>query len=97
MQKILIVDDAELNREMLREILKDDYLVEVAENGKFALQKLEECRDEVAALLLDIHLDCYNSKNHHDHHFHCHHHNLTKPSCFFQLIHRLLDQKFQYP
>ncbi len=58
MQKILIVDDAELNREMLREILKDDYLVEVAENGKFALQKLEECRDEVAALLLDIHMPC---------------------------------------
>lgn len=54
MQKILVVDDAELNRELLREILKDNYLVEVAENGEFALRKLEECHDEVAALLLDL-------------------------------------------
>ncbi len=54
MQKILVVDDAELNRELLREILKDDYQVDEAENGEVALQNLEECHDEVVALLLDL-------------------------------------------
>lgn len=54
MQKILVVDDAELNRELLREILKDDYQVDEAENGEVALQSLEECHDEVVALLLDL-------------------------------------------
>ena len=31
MQKILVVDDAEWNRELLHEILKDEYMVEMAE------------------------------------------------------------------
>lgn len=34
MQKILIVDDEEVNRELLREILKEDYEVETAEDGQ---------------------------------------------------------------
>lgn len=41
MQKILIVDDVEINRELLQEILKDDYEVETAEDGEQALQKLQ--------------------------------------------------------
>ena len=56
MQKILVVDDAEMNRELLREILETDYEVEMAGNGEQALQKLRECQDETAALLLDLHM-----------------------------------------
>ncbi|MDE6941495.1 MAG: response regulator, partial [Lachnospiraceae bacterium] len=56
MQRILVVDDAEMNRELLREILETDYVVEMAANGAQALQKLRECPDETAALLLDLHM-----------------------------------------
>lgn len=56
MQKILVVDDAELNRELLHEILKDEYAVEMAEDGAQALKKLQESGDEVGALLLDLHM-----------------------------------------
>lgn len=60
MQKILVVDDAEMNRELLREILETDYEVEMAGNGEQALQKLRECQDETAALLLDLHMPDVN-------------------------------------
>lgn len=56
MQKILVVDDAELNRELLHEILKDKYEVEMAEDGEQAVQKLGALGKEVAALLLDLHM-----------------------------------------
>jgi ppGpp synthetase/RelA/SpoT-type nucleotidyltranferase/FixJ family two-component response regulator len=56
MQKILVVDDAELNRELLRNILEDNYIVEVAENGKQAIQKLQELQEEAGAILLDLHM-----------------------------------------
>lgn len=55
MQKILVVDDAEVNRELLRNIL-EDYAVETAEDGEQALQKLLEEHDRIAALLLDLHM-----------------------------------------
>ena len=44
MQKILVVDDAAVNREMLREMLEDNYDIEMAENGQQALRKLLEYR-----------------------------------------------------
>ena len=56
MQKILVVDDAEVNREILYNILKDDYIVEMAQGGKEALERLRESHNEMAALLLDIHM-----------------------------------------
>ena len=56
MQRILIVDDEEVNREILHNILKDDYIVETAENGETALERMQECHDEMAALLLDLHM-----------------------------------------
>lgn len=56
MQKILVVDDAQLNRELLREVLKSDYLVDMAEDGERALKKLEEEGAGMAALLLDLHM-----------------------------------------
>lgn len=33
-KKVLIIDDAEFNREMLAEILKEEYPVLLAEDGK---------------------------------------------------------------
>ena len=54
MQTILVVDDAELNRNLLQHILEDDYIVDLAEDGEQALRILEENRKETAALLLDL-------------------------------------------
>ena len=34
MQKILVVDDAAVNRELLQEMLEDNYVIEMAENGQ---------------------------------------------------------------
>ncbi len=56
MQKILVVDDAELNREFLNDILEDDYLVEMREDGEAALKFLEQYGGETAAVLLDLHM-----------------------------------------
>lgn len=56
MQKILVVDDAELNRELLHDVLKDEYLVEMAEDGEQALQRLEADARNTAALLLDLNM-----------------------------------------
>ncbi len=54
MQKILVVDDSKLNRELLCELLKDEYEIEMAGDGNQALQKLEEYWQEIHALLLDL-------------------------------------------
>lgn len=54
MQRILVVDDAELNRELLRNILKDEYIIEMAEDGEQALIKFQEYQDEIGAVLLDL-------------------------------------------
>ena len=50
MQKILVVDDAAVNRELLREMLEDNYVIEMAENGQQALRKLLEFKEELAAV-----------------------------------------------
>ena len=54
MQKILVVDDVEINRELLHNILKDDYIIEMAEDGEQAIQKLKENQGKIAAILLDL-------------------------------------------
>lgn len=54
MKKILVVDDAELNRELLYDILKDDYMIEMAANGEEALEHLRKSHHEISALLLDL-------------------------------------------
>ena len=53
-KQILIVEDNELNRAMLSEILSDSYKVLEAENGKDALDILEQNRDDIHLILLDI-------------------------------------------
>lgn len=53
-KSILIVDDVDLNREMLIEILQDEYAVLEAESGKRALDIIQEKRKEIAVILLDL-------------------------------------------
>lgn len=52
-RKVLIVEDIELNREILEEMLKGQYEIITAENGKIALEKLE-AHPDVSAVLLDL-------------------------------------------
>ncbi|MDE7013074.1 MAG: response regulator, partial [Kineothrix sp.] len=52
--KVLVVDDMELNRELLAEILKDEYDIITAENGKLALECLDNQNNEIAVVLLDL-------------------------------------------
>ena len=47
-KRVLIVEDNELNREILREILSVEYQVLEAENGKKALEILAEHRSSIA-------------------------------------------------
>ena len=54
--RILVVDDAEVNREILRDMLADEYIVETAQDGDEALKKLKRHLDETAALLLGLFL-----------------------------------------
>lgn len=51
---VLVVDDAELNRVLLRGILEKDYQIMEAEDGKAALLQIKLHRDEICAVLLDI-------------------------------------------
>ena len=53
-QQILIVEDNELNREMLFEILSDKYEITEAENGQEALNILEEKGEQIILILLDV-------------------------------------------
>ena len=53
-KKILIVEDNELNRAILSEILLEEYSILEAGNGLDALKILESERDEIALILLDV-------------------------------------------
>ena len=53
-QKILIVDDSEMNRYLLIDILKEHYDVVEAENGVEAISLLSKQRTDFSLLLLDI-------------------------------------------
>ena len=53
-KQILIVEDNELNREILREILSGEYQVLEAENGQVALDILKKNKDSIALILLDV-------------------------------------------
>ena len=51
---ILIVDDAEINREMLKEMLQEDYGILEAEDGEQAIRVMKERQDEIDLVLLDF-------------------------------------------
>lgn len=53
-EKILVVDDAELNRDLLKLILEEQYSVVTAQDGEAAIQRLEEQYDSIGAILLDL-------------------------------------------
>lgn len=53
-RKILIIDDQETNREILKNILVNDYDILEAENGRDRLDILKKDREEISAVLLDI-------------------------------------------
>lgn len=54
--QILVVDDAELNRMILAEILGRDYRVLEAANGQDCLDKMKEYAGDIALVLLDINM-----------------------------------------
>lgn len=51
---VLIVDDSEMNRIILNEMLKDEYRVLGADNGRTALDLVDRYGDELSLVLLDI-------------------------------------------
>ncbi len=55
-RKVLVVEDVELNREILANILSDDYEVITAENGKIGLELLEEHYRDLSIVLLDMYM-----------------------------------------
>ncbi len=52
--KILIVDDTEMNRSMLADMLQEDYEILEAENGLEAAKLLYQLHDGISLVLLDI-------------------------------------------
>lgn len=53
-RRVLVVDDNQVNRHVLRKILSNDYWVLEAENGQIALSILRENAETISAVLLDI-------------------------------------------
>ncbi len=53
-QKILIVDDSEMNRAILSEMLGSEYEILEAENGAQAIEILQKYSIEISLILLDI-------------------------------------------
>lgn len=57
---VIIADDVELNREILSDILCNDYRIVEAENGQEALDALEKKGDDVCVLLMDLMMPVMN-------------------------------------
>ena len=57
---ILIIEDNEMNREMLTEILSGEYDVLYAENGKEGLDILRKRGQYISAIMLDIRMPVMN-------------------------------------
>lgn len=51
---VLVVDDEKVNREMLGEILSQNYNVIFSENGNDALSKIRSLRSKISLVLLDL-------------------------------------------
>lgn len=51
---VLIVDDSDMNRAILNEMLKDEYCILEADNGRTALDMVDRYGDELSLVLLDI-------------------------------------------
>ena len=53
-QKILIIDDSEFNRAILKEVLGSEFIILEAENGKEGLEVLTQYERDISLVLLDI-------------------------------------------
>lgn len=53
-KKILVVDDIEINRTLLSEILRDTYQILEASDGEQAIAVLKSKTEEIALVLLDL-------------------------------------------
>lgn len=53
-ETMLIVDDFDLEREMLTELMQDSFMVLEASNGKECLEVLESCQGHIDVVLLDL-------------------------------------------
>lgn len=53
-QQVLIVDDSDLNREILAEMLKDDFRILEASTGEECIQLIEQYGTGISIVLLDI-------------------------------------------
>jgi len=60
MRKILVVDDLELNQQTLIHLLKDEYEIMIANNGKQAISLLSRYQTEISLVLLDIMMPILN-------------------------------------
>ncbi|MDE6024665.1 MAG: response regulator [Lachnospiraceae bacterium] len=59
-KSILIVDDDELNRELLKQMFEDEFVILMAQDGKEAIQQLDEHMDDIAVILLDLIMPVFN-------------------------------------
>ena len=57
---VLIVEDEIINQEILKEILSEQYDVEVANNGLEALRYIDSCLTPISLILLDINMPVMN-------------------------------------
>lgn len=55
-KKILITDDSEMNREILTEMLGQEYEIVETENGRQAVEVMQERRGDFSVLLLDMNM-----------------------------------------
>ncbi len=53
-RQVLVADDDNINRQLLKFMLQDNYDVLLAENGQEALDILHENKDEISLVLTDI-------------------------------------------
>lgn len=54
METVLIVDDAEINRELLKYVFDDEYKIIEAGDGETAIELIDSQKDEIALILLDL-------------------------------------------
>ena len=52
-ERILLVEQSRENRELLKQILKEEYQLAEAESGRKALELLREGAGEISLILLD--------------------------------------------
>lgn len=53
-ERILIVDDNAINRELLKELFEEDYQILEAVNGEKAVEMIEQYQDQIVIMFLDL-------------------------------------------